>query len=185
VALGATGLQTIFLIRGLGLFLPVTVGIKRLLEWHDNIRHNPRAQLAQLSMVFGMDPRLPLVPPQDQQVQPQTPSPEPKLAELPKELAPLLEHLKPMIEGVNKPLAEQLRLMSDRLQQQELSFRDGAQRQTQEAVETWGEKKSYFNEIRPLMTEILVGASQIPGRVNQYLDAKGRVDLDKLYEAAL
>lgn len=162
------------------------VGIQRLLDWHAKLRSQPVVRMAELMQVFGLDPFRPLLARRDGQQQDggQQQQTEQKPAEIPAELKPLLEHLRPTIEASSKPLADQLRAVTDKIAGIETGFSQASQRQTQETVETWGEKKPYFNDVRHIMTEILVGATQT-NQAHRYLDAKGRVDLDKLYDAAI
>jgi hypothetical protein len=181
------------------------VGIARLMEWHRDIRRNPAGGLAQLMRVFGLDPTKPLLMPRGGAgadgaangagsagaingapaggtqngagAAAATP-------EVPAELKPLLDAIRPIIEASSKPLADQLKQVTDRI----TGFERETQRQSQKATENivmkWGAEKPHFNDVREIMTEILIGAAQT-NKAHRYMDPQGNVDLDKLYDAAV
>ena len=61
---------------------------------------------------------------------------------------------------------------------------EASQKETSKVVEGWGKQRPNFKRVRPVMATILASAAQ-NGIAQQFLDAKGRVNLDALYDAAI
>lgn len=136
-------------------------GLQNLVKWAQQIEANPHQAINALAASYGLRANNPQNPQQPgQRPQPQG---------------------QPDLRSVLQPL---LAPLQQELNQLKSARTNEAQAASDAAVNSWAKDKPHFEAVRKTMHDIVQIATK-NGSINDYLDASGSIDLDKIYDQAV